>query len=103
MQAPPKRTRHLNLRQQDTLVAWLLLIPGLIIILGITLQPVLSTLYLSFFDVSSGIKAHQTFVGFGNYLNLLSEATFWQTIGRTFYFTFVSVAAELVLGIAIAQ
>ncbi len=103
MQASQKRKRHLNLRQQDTLVAWLLLVPGLIIILAITFQPVLSTLYLSFFDVSSGIKAHQTFVGFGNYLELLSETPFWQTIGRTFYFTFVSVAAELVLGIAIAQ
>ncbi len=79
MQASQKRKRHLNLRQQDTLVAWLLLVPGLIIILAITFQPVLSTLYLSFFDVSSGIKAHQTFV------------------------SFVSVAAELVLGIAIAQ
>src|SRR6185503_12166749 len=39
----------------------------------------------------------------GNYLELLSETTFWQTIGRTAYFTVVSVGAELVLGIAIAQ
>jgi ABC-type sugar transport system permease subunit len=95
--------RRFTLQRQDTIVAWLLILPALIIILGITLQPILSTLYLSFFSVSSGINTHSTFIGFGNYTSLLQEATFWQTIGRTFYFTTVSVALEMILGIAIAQ
>jgi ABC-type sugar transport system permease subunit len=100
------RLRHLvqpSLRQQDARVAWLLLAPGLIIILGITLQPILTTLYLSFFEVSSGINLPRTFVGLGNYWEMLSDPVFWATIGRTFYFTLVSVGLELVLGLAVAQ
>jgi ABC-type sugar transport system permease subunit len=92
-----------TLRQQDAQAAWLLLAPSLIIILGITLQPILTTLYLSFFEAPSGIDLPRTFVGLGNYWTLLTEVVFWQTVGRTFYFTLVSVGLELILGLAIAQ
>lgn len=95
--------RHLSLRQQEARIAWLLLAPSLILILGITLQPILTTLYLSFFEVSSGVNLPKTFVGFGNYWDMLTDAVFWQTIGRTFNFTVVSVGLELILGLAIAQ
>jgi ABC-type sugar transport system permease subunit len=96
-------TRKLSLRQQDSRFAWFLVIPSLVIILGVTLQPILTTLYLSFFEVSSGINLPKIFVGLGNYADLLSDSVFWATIGRTLYFTVVSVSLELILGLAIAQ
>jgi ABC-type sugar transport system permease subunit len=99
----PRFFPHLTLRQQDARTAWLLLLPSLIIILGITLQPILTTLYLSFFNVSSGINLPRTFVGLGNYWEMLSDPVFWATIGRTLYFTLVSVGLEMLLGLAIAQ
>jgi ABC-type sugar transport system permease subunit len=99
----PFRQRRFTLSQQDARVAWLLVAPSLIIILGIALQPILTTLYLSFFEAPSGINLPRTFVGFGNYWQIVSDPVFWQTIGRTFYFTLVSVGLELVLGLAIAQ
>jgi multiple sugar transport system permease protein len=102
MQKPSGRTQP-SLRQQDARTAWLLLVPSLLIILGVTLQPILTTLYYSFYNVQSGINLPKTFVGFGNYLEMLSDATFWATIGRTFYFTIVSVSLELIIGLAIAQ
>jgi len=58
---------------------------------------------LSIFESSRGINVERTFVGFGNYVALLSDPVFWVTIGRTLYFTLVSVGLELVLGLAIAQ
>jgi ABC-type sugar transport system permease subunit len=70
----------LSLRQRNNLIGLALIAPSLIIIFGIVLQPILSTLYLSFFDATLGV-----------------------TIQRTIYFTFVSVGLELVLGLAIAQ
>jgi ABC-type sugar transport system permease subunit len=94
---------RLSLRQQDARTAWLLLIPSLVIILGITLQPILTTLYLSFFDVTSRVSMARTFVGLGNYWQMLSDPVFWATIGRTLYFTVVSVGLEMALGLAIAQ
>jgi len=91
-----------SLRQRDALVGLLLLLPSLIIILGITLQPVISTFYLSFFDASLGIGAENVFLGLGNYIDLLTNQTFWETIWRTLYFTIGSVGLELVIGLGIA-
>src|SRR5262249_10810902 len=61
------------------------------------------TLYLSFFNVQSGLNQARTYVGPGNYLELLSDKLFWPAIGHTLYFTLVSVGLELVLGLAIAK
>ncbi|MFN2196801.1 MAG: carbohydrate ABC transporter permease [Anaerolineales bacterium] len=101
MRATVPKSRLTN-RQREALVGLLLLLPSLLIIFGITLQPILSTLYLSFFKTGLGINIERVFVGLGNYLNLLGDATFWQTIGRTLYFTVVSVGLELLLGLGIA-
>src|SRR5512141_351775 len=99
---PPPR-RRLSLRQQDARTAWLLLSPSLLVMLGVTLWPVISTFILSFFVAPTGINQVRTFVGFGNYIEMLRDQLFWETIGRTLYFTIVSVGLELVLGLGIAQ
>ena len=101
--APGQRNPRLSLRQQDARIGWLLVAPSLLIILGITLQPILSTLYLSFFDASLGINVTNKFLGLGNYIDLLKDQLFWVSIGRTLYFMVISVGLELVLGLAIAQ
>jgi ABC-type sugar transport system permease subunit len=95
--------RQITLRQQDARTAWLLLAPSLVIMLGVTFWPVLNTFILSFFNVPTGINQVRTFVGFGNYLEMLKDPLFWATIARTLYFTIVSVGLELVVGLAIAQ
>ncbi len=95
--------RRSSLRQQDARVAWFLVIPSLIVILGVTLWPIIYTFILSFFIAPTGINQVRTFVGLGNYLAMMRDRTFWETIGRTLYFTIVSVGLELVLGLAIAQ
>jgi ABC-type sugar transport system permease subunit len=95
--------RKRTLAQQDMIIGFALILPSFLIILGISLQPILTTLYLSLFEVPRGINLQNTFIGLGNYISLLSEPIFWSTIGRTFYFTIISVGIELVLGLAIAQ
>lgn len=59
--------RQLSLKQQDVRIAWLLIIPSLIVILGVTLWPIISTLVLSLYDAPTGINQVRTFVGPGNY------------------------------------
>jgi len=95
--------RRLSLRAQDARVAWLLVLPSLVIILGVTLWPIISTFYLSFFNAPTGLNQVHTFVGLGNYLDMLQDQTFWETVGRTAYFTGISVGLELLLGLAVAQ
>src|SRR4030042_6646177 len=82
--------RPLSLRQQDIRTGWLLVIPSLVVILGVTLWPIIYTFILSFFHAPTGINQVRTFVGLGNYLEMIKDRTFWETIGRTMYFTIVS-------------
>jgi ABC-type sugar transport system permease subunit len=91
------------LQQQDVRMAWLLLAPSLLVLIGITVWPVIDTFVLSFFNAPTGLNQVRTFVGLGNYLEMLGDQTFWETIWRTLYFTAVSVGLELVLGLGIAQ
>jgi ABC-type sugar transport system permease subunit len=95
--------RQSTLKQQDARAAWLLLTPSLLVMLGVTLWPVISTFILSFLNAPTGINQVRTFVGFANYIDMLKDQLFWETIGRTLYFTVVSVGLELSLGLAIAQ
>lgn len=95
--------RRLSLREQDARIAWLLVAPSLLVIAGVTLWPILSTFILSFFVAPTGINQVRTFVGFGNYLEMLRDPAFWETIRRTLYFTVVSVGLELTFGLAVAQ
>lgn len=96
----PKR---LTLRQQDARIAWLLVTPSLLVILGVTLWPIVYTFVMSFFNAPAGVDKVWTFVGLDNYIQMLGDQTFWDTIGRTLYFTVVSVGLELVLGLGVAQ
>jgi ABC-type sugar transport system permease subunit len=99
----PLLKRPLSLKQQDARIAWLLLAPSLLIIIGVTLWPIIYTFILSFLDAPTGIHQARTFIGLGNYLTMLKDQTFWETVGRTMYFTGVSVGLELILGLAVAQ
>src|SRR5512143_1727942 len=95
--------QHFSLRRQDARTAWLLLTPSLLVMLGVTLWPVISTFILSFFNAPTGINQARTFIGLGNYIEMVTDQTFWETIWRTLYFTVVSVGLELALGLSIAQ
>lgn len=79
-----------------------LLLPAVLVVFGIVLYPVLRTLLTSFFEVNSVIPVETPFVGLANYVSILQDPAFWATVGRTLYFTLVSTALELALGIALA-
>jgi ABC-type sugar transport system permease subunit len=87
--------------RQGRLAFWLL-IPAGIAVFGVIIYPLVRTLIISFFEVQSAVATVTPFVGFGNYIDALTEAGFWAAMGRTLYFTIVSTGVELVFGLAIA-
>src|SRR5512137_349965 len=101
--AATKPSKRLSLQKQDSRDAWLLIAPALIVILGVTLWPILSTLHLSFYNAPSGLNQPRIFNWGKNYSDFVTDPVFWQTIARTAYFTLVSVALEMTLGLGIAQ
>lgn len=75
--------------------------PSAFMLGAVALYPVLASIALSFQRLIL-VFHERRFVGFGNYAFLLRDARFWSALGHTVYFTLVSVAAELVLGLAFA-
>lgn len=98
----PRRS-SLSLRQQDARTAWLLVIPALVIILGVMLWPIVYTFILSFFNAPTGLNQVRTFIWLGNYIAMMKDPEFWDTIRRTLYFTIVSVVLEMAMGLGVAQ
>jgi ABC-type sugar transport system permease subunit len=95
----PKRY---TLTQQRLRDGFWLLFPGLLVIFGITLFPIIYTFVLSFTETPISNPTPQGFIGIRNYLYFLGNSVFWAAIRRTLYFTVVSVGAELILGMGLA-
>lgn len=91
------------LRRQEALFALFLILPAFAFIGLIIFYPMGLSFVLSLFQVDLTRKGMGTpFVGFANYIDILKSPYFWSSIGRTAYFTVVSIAIEMVLGLFIA-
>jgi multiple sugar transport system permease protein len=77
------------------------LAPAAVMLAAVTLFPAIYILGLSL-EQRSPILGGARFVGAENYLRLLADARFWNALANTAYFTAVSVALELGLGLAVA-
>lgn len=96
------KANAMTLTQQRLRDGFWLILPGLLVIFGITLFPIIYTFVLSFTETPISNPTPQGFIGFRNYLYFLSNPVFWAAIRRTLYFTLVSVGIELILGMGLA-
>jgi trehalose/maltose transport system permease protein len=83
-------------------LAWLLVLPSLLVVALVALYPLIQTFRLSFTNTRLASPREPRYVGFENYQSLLQEDAFRATLGHTVIFTVSSVALETLLGLAIA-
>jgi multiple sugar transport system permease protein len=81
---------------------WIYTLPAVLFVLLMMLFPIIYTVRISFFEWSMSATTPPKWVGLSNYLALLQDNRFWHAVGSTFYFTIAALAAEVVLGVAIA-
>lgn len=81
---------------------YLFLLPIMLFIVVMVIAPLIYVIYLSFTEWSMGTTA-PVFVGLDNFKNLLMDERFLNSVWRTLYLAIVSVAIEVVLGLAIAM
>jgi len=86
----------------EALFGYSLALPALLAVGVILFWPIVHTLRLSFYDVNL-IKGMTRFVAFRNFISLVKSADFRLAIGRTAYFSLVSILIELVLAYLIAN
>lgn len=81
----------------------LFLFPSIVLLLLVAIVPFLYMLFLSFQDYSMAIPEKDgSFIGFGNYITIFTNDTFYEVIKVSAYFIFLSLSVELFLGLLIA-
>jgi len=92
------RARRFN---RARLLPYLLSLPALLVCIGILIPFVTAVVYslqrynLSFPDA-------RAFIWFGNYVNLFTDAQFWNTVRVSLEYTLLTVGVQLLLGLGIA-
>ncbi|MFG2311657.1 carbohydrate ABC transporter permease [Streptomyces sp. NPDC048566] len=100
--APPVRTHQ---QPPARLRAWARrgpLLPALIFMIVVTQLPFVATLVISFFDWNALYPKARHFTGFGNYADVLTDASLRQSVWTTVLLTVTVVLASLVLGLGLA-
>ena len=85
--------KQLTEKTQNTLTAWIFILPALIGTAVFIVIPVICSFLLSFADWD--LLNNITFVGLDNYKNILTDSMFWKILGNTFVYA-ISVS---VLGV----
>jgi trehalose/maltose transport system permease protein len=83
-------------------LAWLLVLPSLLVVAIVAVYPLYETFRLSFTNTRLASARVPRSVGLDNYQTLLTEGAFRDALSHTIVFTIVSVALETLLGLAIA-
>ncbi len=83
-------------------LAYYFILPAIIAIALLTIYPVIYTLILSFYNYNIIFAHLKKFVGFGNYIELLSNPFFWQVMGNSVFFTVFCITVIVVLGFIVA-
>ena len=82
---------------------WLFAAPAMIFVGLLIIFPLVWTVYLSLTDSHGSVRAPSEFIGFANYLQVLTDTErFWPAAGRTAFFTITALVVEVILGMMIA-
>ncbi len=76
--------------------------PAAVIMLLVTAYPILYAIYLSLFRYDLRVPDERAFIGLDNYALILSSGVWWTAVLATAVITVISVAIELVIGMAFA-
>jgi len=88
---------------QERLLPYLLIAPTVLLLGGVFVYPALENAWLSLWSWKLTAPDQRSFVGLGNYVELFTKNTlFRQAFGFTLLYTFVTLAASLLLGLVAA-
>jgi len=88
-------------RRRQALIGMGLLLPSAALVLVFTLFPVGYNLWLGFYAKHS-LRATSTWVGLGNYAQLLGDPDFWRSVWLATEYAVLSTALQIVVGVAAA-
>ncbi len=88
--------------RRQILVAYVLLAPALLLVLGVLAYPLGWEVWISLTNFSSRAEGAPVFVGLANYRRLLDDPDFWRALATTVAYFAVTTMAKLALGVGLA-
>ncbi|MCB0163957.1 MAG: sugar ABC transporter permease [Anaerolineae bacterium] len=85
---------------EDTLVAWIFLLPSLVGFIAFYLAPAVRAVMISFTDWDMLTPA--TFVGIDNYVRMVNDRDFWNALKVTSIFVFWNISVQTVFALLLA-
>ncbi|QAY60129.1 sugar ABC transporter permease [Microbacterium protaetiae] len=92
-------------KKRDNFAGYMFLLPWLIGLAVFTLGPLLASLYLSLTDynlLKSPLENPPDFIGFGNYVKMFQDASFWNSFRVTVVYVATGVPLQLLLALLLA-
>jgi multiple sugar transport system permease protein len=99
---PPSRRRVTDRTRAERRLGWMLCAPAVIMMVLVTAYPIGYAVVLSVQDLDLRFPDEGGWAGLSNYGTVLTSDLWWQTVFNTAFVTVVSVAIELVIGMALA-
>ncbi len=100
--APKDKPKISDRTKSERKLAWLLCAPAVIAMLLVTAYPIIYAVVLSLQKLDLRFPDEGGFVGFDNYITVLTAPLWWESVFNTVVIAVVSVSIELVLGMIIA-
>jgi len=92
----------LSLTRSQTRLAWLMLLPTLVVVAVVALYPLIQTFWQSFTDARLASGITPKYIGFENYNRLFQDKQFLGAIVETIEFTLLTIVFEFILGMVVA-
>jgi len=96
-------TRATGLEREERRIAWRLVAPALLFVVGGALGPIAATLWEALHQHDLRLPwLGRPFIGLGNFVEAAGDDRFLAALGRTVVFAAITVPLELTLGLALA-
>lgn len=83
--------------QGSSLTRWIFVAPAMLVVICLLIYPLLSTALYSFTNKTM-IRKSFSFVGFENYIRILTDPDFWTSFGHSLVWTIFSVIGQVIIG-----
>lgn len=87
--------------KNKNLTRWLFVLPAIIVVCALFLYPICSSIFYSFTNKNL-IRPTYSFVGFDNYITILSDKAFWSSFFNSLKWTIFSLLGQLLVGFTAA-
>ena len=97
------KSKRFTLKPSRHLLGYLLVLPTLIVVLGVTLYPTLDGVRIAFTDASLLQPDAVHYTGLENFKTLFGSSIFWLALRHSLVLTVVAVSLQFVLGLTLAH